>query len=745
MTVMRQFVLAAATAAALLLCGCIAIPAGEEVVSTEEVSRETITDTKPLASRLEASVEDAYRRPILRVKATGDWREISFERVMEERVLRQKKVVLGLYPGVGSNWLVGAPYSESYVSDALFATIIISIGNVIFWGTPTVVPWFTEFGAQWQPDILAVDAEWAGGFSLFGWAKTGKVVSKETTFDEQAKEREFSQGIAGLRIAVSERITGFSLSGTTDATGTAAFDVAAFPFICTKSKTFDISAAGADVPIATITQVLPSSSLGSVLAWEMWKNSQSYPHEKIYTDDGTIDWSKGRPGAQPYCMVEVEPLGQGPVARQHKAVEVRVRNSGRGAVYRLMARSRCNYSPFDGKFLIVGKIDPGESVTRKLILDIPQDMPSGTYRLEFEFQELNGNQPRPTQVALELKALPRPVLAYTYSIIDDPKQSEKAVGNADGVIQKGEAFDLVVAVKNTGEKVARGVVLSVMPVSDRSVKTWGSESAALGDLAPGAVAEKRFNIGLTAWSSLDSLPVTIELSEVSFDLSKSETIQLPFDSAVPRQPMVVDKLYYVAVDQAVLRSGASRSASEFGRAPRGAALYASGEMEEWIQIELPVEEEGQRHTERLWVERRELTDEQPGSVAGSRTVVVTRFDPPPPTIVFVQPGPTVRETRAEHLNLQVSVAEPVGMLKQVRLYTGTGKSALTEVTRDVRIEKAAEAGAGDSRVISYRADLRVGPNIFRVVATNDRGKYAAREVTINRLPGNQELGDGVPS
>ena len=66
--------------------------------------------------------------------------------------------------------------------------------------------------------------------------------------------------------------------------------------------------------------------------------------------------------------------------------------------------------------------------------------------VSIKFEELNHNSPKDIKLNITTEALPRPLFAYSYQILDNGKNSSK--NNGDGLIQTGEDIELLVFVKN---------------------------------------------------------------------------------------------------------------------------------------------------------------------------------------------------------------------------------------------------------------------------------------------------------
>ena len=64
--------------------------------------------------------------------------------------------------------------------------------------------------------------------------------------------------------------------------------------------------------------------------------------------------------------------------------------------------------------------------------------------ISVKFDEARGRDPADTDIRVGVKALERPIFAYSYQVADTRK------GNGDGKVQKGEHLTMYVSVKNVG-------------------------------------------------------------------------------------------------------------------------------------------------------------------------------------------------------------------------------------------------------------------------------------------------------
>ncbi|HWL89714.1 MAG TPA: MXAN_5808 family serine peptidase, partial [Polyangiaceae bacterium] len=137
-------------------------------------------------------------------------------------------------------------------------------------------------------------------------------------------------------------------------------------------------------------------------------------------------------------------------------LKVTVTNKGTVPLYRLYAVTKSDNPLFENKELVIGRLDPGKSKiataplgwceveghkvgsTAPLPKDAPRvcRIPRATLTradgIKLHFEEARGRAPQDTEVRATIRALERPVFAYTYQVADNRK------GNGDGRIQKDE-------------------------------------------------------------------------------------------------------------------------------------------------------------------------------------------------------------------------------------------------------------------------------------------------------------------
>lgn len=765
---------------------CVSIPVGEKMLDTKRIGSEHKTEKKLLSASLEVDKQEHDGTLIAKLEGENevqDWEEIQLSKKVEYR-----KLIIGFFPGTGSRWWVK---DRDAIGTELAVIIIPVYMNPVLFGIPTLIPWFGEFASKWEPVDLGKNTNslQRPAVSLFGWAKTadsenipllkldkkekneiakieadtslnesmrqGKLTQCRAEFARKRKEAlkkyniDFTQKeninttnrkepIPYKQLSLKIPSIRFETTETTDSSGCATFVPAKFPIIMDRSLTAEVSASFNSTQSVVCKTEIPASILGKELAAVLTKQDCRY--NKVYLPEEEIDFSQGQPDLAPMARVSVDIQGQEPSEPEYFVVKVTVQNDGRGSLYRLLGKTFCRTAPqLGGHLLVFGKIDSGQAVTRKLRLPLSGLAPDAKYDIQVEFSEPNNNYPLPVALALNSTTLKRPNLVWTYEVLDNPELSKTAVGNADGVIQRGEAFDLIITVKNIGNALAKNVMLDAILPESKYVNVYSGKLHEIDLLEPGETKQVVTNIQIKSAADFQRLSLKVRTSERGFGVSAEKDMALPFDTKIAPSVKAVNYIAYVKSKMAVFRSGASDKASEYARAPVGTELniVAETQLGDWAQVEVTAEKG--KALQRVWVRGEELSTTPVVFAASDKVqhIEITRFNNPP-MITFIEPTCDL-QTNDDRLKLVVNVVDVDGRLKNVELFGGTSSSDLRGINvkpKEWQFFPEAERKR-DSRIMSRVLSLAHGDNVFQVVATDDEG---ARSISTLKVVRRRKVG-----
>lgn len=171
-----------------------------------------------------------------------------------------------------------------------------------------------------------------------------------------------------------------------------------------------------------------------------------------------VDWSVGPDkGPSKVRVVAKTTAGDKPtMAGDPLELEVQVTNEGKEPLYRLGAVTRSDSPLFNGRELVFGQLEPGETRSWKTTLGrcrmedeervcrIPRELSDRADGIIVEFEEAHGHAPGPVEVRTVIRALPEPRFAYGLQVADNVS------GNGDGRVQAGEQVTVYFTVKNLG-------------------------------------------------------------------------------------------------------------------------------------------------------------------------------------------------------------------------------------------------------------------------------------------------------
>jgi len=233
------------------------------------------------------------------------------------------------------------------------------------------------------------------------------------------------------------------------------------------------------------------------------------------------------------------------IAGQPMMLRVAVTNKGTTPIYQLRAVTKSDSGYYDEKELLFGRVDPGKTVTAKAPLGwcetegrkpgstapVPNDaqrvckLPMNAVtrqdvvRVRFS-TEGSGEPPADAEVRPTLKALPQPLFAYTYQIVDDRP------GNGDGQIAKGEGATMYLTVKNVGTGRSYDTQANIRNLTGDGLLLHNGRFD-ISNMNPGDVRQVAFTFDV-----LDGLKenlVKVELSVADRDLNvvSSEKVSIP--------------------------------------------------------------------------------------------------------------------------------------------------------------------------------------------------------------------------
>ena len=407
------------------------------------------------------------------------------------------------------------------------------------------------------------------------------------------------------------------------------------------------------------------------------------------------------------------------------ALKLTVKNKGKGPLYRFQARIRSDDPALDGHLFYLGKIDGGLTAEDVVAIRVPADRPDGAIPVRLEFEEFNGFVPDQLKARIALKGLPRPRFAYTLQIVDDGSGS--SVGNGDGRIQKGEAVDLLITVKNVGAVAAHSTAVELAIPPAHSLKLSKS-LLEFGPLKPDETKRATVNLFVGRDIKDDQLPVRLYIRDKGSKSILDETVKLAVDHRPTPQIVTTNKVVSIDSPSIKIHSGAGPETPVIASGTKGQALTVSGELDDWYRVQISPNETG-------WVARTDVKEAQE-SIKGempvptiSGTPVVKLFQNAPPVIALAAPSDNT-EITTERINVAGAAASEKGMARvEIRL---NGQLVTQRESRGIAV-KPGGPEIHTNLEFSERLWLREGKNQIVVTAFDRDNLSASRTLTVTRV------------
>ena len=435
-----------------------------------------------------------------------------------------------------------------------------------------------------------------------------------------------------------------------------------------------------------------------------------------------VDWSAGDDRGASDVVVTLStssPNNEG-TAGQPFELRVRVQNRGQHPLFQLRAGTHSDYSLFNQRELVFGRLNPGESREWATTLGVCKTednrrrclLPASTAdradAIRVEFQEAHGHIPPPSVIRTQVRGLPRPQFAYAIHVADNIR------GNGDGRIQPGEAFTMWLRVKNVGRGRTFDTQANLRNLSGAGVLLRDGRFQ-IDNMEPGTEREVALTFELLP--DFDREEVKLEVSVADIDLREivTERVELPVvaatDAPTARQGNVTVNAD-AAIRQAPLRE-AEIVARVTGGAWTGAAQAALGDF---IRVDLGGGRPG-------WVAQVD-TRPSPSGAAGRLTWHVNHMPPE----LEVDYGNTLL-TRATALPIRGTATDD-RLVQDLYVFVGARK-----------VFYRSNRGATDPRRFAFTTDvpLRPGTNLITVIARERDDVLSRRSFVVRRDGPNGEV------
>lgn len=312
-----------------------------------------------------------------------------------------------------------------------------------------------------------------------------------------------------------------------------------------------------------------------------------------------INWSTGIGAGTSKSTVSysTNPANGRGKAGEKITLTMTVTNTGEAPLYQLRGISSSKNGLFDKLEFILGKIEKGTTKSYSTTVEIPKNSLDREDEVSIKFEELNHHSPKDIKLNIITEALPRPLFAYSYQILDNEKNSSN--NNGDGLIQTGEDIELLVFVKNVGEGPAEKNVITLKNLSNKEVFIKNGR-AEIGLLNPGEMKEAKLSFFVKETLSSDKFNMDMIITDSVFWTFLSNKLTFPVTPSKNKLTHA-SSILKIGRNHTPLYSGMSFNSTVLSIMKEGTILMSDAKNSDWFRITLPDNRHG-------WVSAKEALE-----------------------------------------------------------------------------------------------------------------------------------------
>ena len=430
-----------------------------------------------------------------------------------------------------------------------------------------------------------------------------------------------------------------------------------------------------------------------------------------------IDWTrvaaKGKPRSSALtATLHAVPEGETGRARAggKLRIEAAVTGEGRREVARVHGVISSDIAAVNGHEFVFGRVGLGQTRTWSVVVELPKSLATQADRLKLKLFADGVELPVIATADLEIDALPAPRFAYSARVRD-------LEGNRDGLVQRGEAFELAVEVTNVGAGPAHDLLVTVKNESGENVFIKQGRER-LGELAVGASAWARFSLEVR--EGLKSQDVQLKLAIVDQGIRTWSQGDLRLPVFPTEFPAAQAGRGFAEVVGGVVRAhaGAHRDMPVVAELAEGARVPVLASAGAWREVQV-APEDGPEVT--AWVLGEQLRGDAAGPATWERVTRLRQHEPPE---LLLDPGLSqTLLTSAESIPL-TGRARFIGD-RQGRRYVYIFRN------EDKVFFRAADSN-GDVLPFEARVPLVEGRNVLTVVSREGKDDVTRESVVVYR-------------
>lgn len=420
-----------------------------------------------------------------------------------------------------------------------------------------------------------------------------------------------------------------------------------------------------------------------------------------------IDWSKGPDAGsvKTNSSFSAVPVNGQVKAGEKIALTVSVTNTGEVPLYQLRGISSSKNGLFDKLEFIFGKVEKGATKSYSTTIEIPKNSLDRKDEVVIKFEELHQRNPQDVKLNIITEALPRPLFAYSYQILDNTKAV--SVNNGDGLLQPGEDVELLVFVSNIGKGGSEKNVVTLRNLSNKDVLIKNGR-AEIGTLNPGEAKEVKLSFFVKETIPPGNFNIDLIISDMIFGTFLSDKLALPVVTTKQKMTQITSFLR-TNRNHTALYGGMSFDSPVLSIMKDGTVIVSDAKNADWFRIQLPDDKFG-------WVSTKDVVELR--ETAGNRSSGIEPFIQQKPPVINLS-GPLVNMLSGNNQLMLSALIEDDAQVKHAYILINNDKVFFksnkgTSLKEQGRLE------------INTSLPLKEGPNVVTIVARDDHDLITTR-------------------
>ncbi len=425
-----------------------------------------------------------------------------------------------------------------------------------------------------------------------------------------------------------------------------------------------------------------------------------------------VDWSEGTDQGASQVRVETStsrPDNTG-TAGEPFELRVRVTNTGSAPLYQLRGVTHSDYPLFDGRELVFGRLDPGQTRDWATTLGVcttenerrqcrlPRQLSDRADGVRIEFAEAHGHAPPQAEVRTQVRSLARPRFSYQLQIADNIQ------GNGDGRVQRGEQVTIFMHLKNTGQGRTYETQANLLNLSGRGILLRGGRFS-IDNIQPGEERTVQFTFEVLPDFDRDTARLEVSVVDTELREAMTERVDVPLADAGPAPQARRGRV--TLADGVAIREQPRSNARVVAHVRGGAiGLATEAELAGFLRVTTAEGRPG-------WVA---ASDVSQGRAASGR--IVDDLNHMPPELTVAMPSLVTREGRIRI----TGQARDESRVRDVYVYVGARK-----------VFYRSNQGGQNPRESSFEANLPLRPGInYVVVVARENDQSITRQAFVVR-------------